>query len=341
MSLPLVDSTLDLDSDSTTDPASADRTADRDGEASPRTARTPKLAPQVEARAPTEADGALARIDYVSRVIYWTIHAVGIGAIAWGLLFGVSTTALVLLAVTFWARVFGVTAGYHRYFAHKSYKTSRAFQFVLAVLGASATQKGPLWWAGLHRRHHRYSDGPGDVHSPKQGFYYAHQGWIFDPRWNATPLELIPDFARYPELRWLNRHHYVPVVALAVACTLIGGFEGLAWGFCASTTLLWHATYSINSLAHLWGTRRYETTDTSRNNFLLALLTMGEGWHNNHHYYMASARQGFRWWEIDLSYYVLRGLAAVGLVWDLREPPAAVVAGRGRPSARTDEAQAA
>jgi len=290
--------------------------------------RPPKLAREAEPRrAPTEADGALARTDHVSRVTYWAIHATALAAIAWALLgHGVSTTALVLLGVTFWARVFGITAGYHRYFAHKSYKTSRAFQLVLATLGASATQKGPLWWAGLHRRHHRFSDGPGDVHSPKDGFYYAHQGWIFDPRWNATPLELIPDFARYPELQWLNRHHYAPVVALAVACALVGGFEGFVWGYCVSTMLLWHATYSINSLAHLWGTRRYQTTDTSRNNLLLALLTMGEGWHNNHHHYMASARQGFRWWEIDLSYYLLRGLAVLGVVWDLREPPAAVLA---------------
>jgi len=306
-----------------------------------RAPRAPKLARRAEARAPTGADGALARTDYVSRVTYWTIHVAAIGALLWAIFGpGVSTTALVLLGVTFWARVFGITAGYHRYFAHKTYKTSRAFQLVLAALGASATQKGPLWWAGLHRRHHRYSDGPGDVHSPKDGFYYAHQGWIFDPRWNATPLELIPDFARYPELQWLNRHHYVPVAALAAACTLIGGFEGLIWGYCVSTTLLWHSTYSINSLAHLWGTRRYETPDTSRNNLLLALLTMGEGWHNNHHYYMASARQGFRWWEIDLSYYVLRGLAALGVVWDLREPPAAALAGNTRAAAAAVERRA-
>jgi stearoyl-CoA desaturase (delta-9 desaturase) len=307
----------------------------------PRAPRAPKLARRAEARAPTDADGALARTDYVSRVTYWGIHAAALGAVLWALFgAGVSTTALVLAGVTFWARVFGITAGYHRYFAHKTYKTSRAFQLVLAVLGASATQKGPLWWAGLHRRHHRYSDGPGDVHSPKEGLYYAHQGWIFDPRWNATPVELIPDFARYPELQWLNRHHYVPVAGLALLCTLIGGFEGLLWGYCVSTTVLWHATYSINSLAHLWGTRRYDTPDTSRNNLLLALLTMGEGWHNNHHYYMASARQGFRWWEIDLSYYVLRGLAALGVVWDLREPPASALAGHTRAAAAAAERSA-
>lgn len=294
--------------------------------------RSAKLDREVEGeRPPTEADGALARTDHVSWTIYWTIHAAALGALGWALFGpGVSGTALALAALTFWGRMFGITAGYHRYFAHKSFRTSRAFQTVLAVLGTSAVQKGPLWWSGLHRRHHRFSDGPGDVHSPRNGFYYAHQGWVFDPRWNATPLELIPDFARYPELRWLNRHHYLPPLVLAIGCAAIGGFEGLLWGFCVSTTALWHVTYSINSLSHLWGSRRYETTDTSRNNALLALLTMGEGWHNNHHYYMASTRQGFRWWEVDLTYYLLRGLAAAGVVWDLREPPAAVVAGRSR-----------
>jgi stearoyl-CoA desaturase (delta-9 desaturase) len=294
------------------------------GTHAPAAPRVPKLSPEVgDAPSLSAADGALARTQYVSFVLYWTIHAACLGVL-WT---GADATALALFAATFWARMFGITAGYHRYFAHKSYKTSRAFQFVLALLGTSATQKGPLWWAGLHRRHHRYADGSGDVHSPRRGFYYAHQGWVFDPRWNATPLELIPEFSRYPELRWLNRWHFAPPLALALGCYAIGGFSGLLWGFCLSTTLLWHATYSVNSIAHLFGSRRYDTPDTSRNNWLVALLTMGEGWHNNHHHYMACARQGFRWWEIDATYYGLRLLAALGLVWDLREPPAAIVGG--------------
>ncbi len=293
--------------------------------------RARKLSRETEDRAPTDVDGALARTDHVSRVVYWTIQVAALGAILWAVFGpGVGATALALCATTFFARMFGITAGYHRYFAHKTYKTGRSFQFLLALLGVASTQKGPLWWAGLHRRHHRYSDEPGDVHSPKQGFYYAHQGWVFDPRWNATPLELIPDFARYPELQWLNRWHFVPPIALAAGCFALAGWSGLLWGYCVSTTLLWHATYTVNSLAHLWGTRRYDTPDTSRNNLLIALLTMGEGWHNNHHYYMASARQGFRWWEIDVTYYLLRGLAAIGVVWDLREPPAAALEGHVR-----------
>jgi stearoyl-CoA desaturase (delta-9 desaturase) len=270
-------------------------------------------------------EGPWSERDILSRVFYWGIHLACLGAL-WT---GVSAGDLALLAGTFFMRMFAVTGGYHRYFAHRTYRTSRAFQLVLAVLGASAAQKGPLWWAGNHRRHHKYADQPGDVHSPRDGFWHAHVGWIFDGRWDATPIESIRDFARYPELVWLNRWHIVPIVAVAALCAALGGWSGLIWGFCISTTLLWHATYSINSLAHRFGSRRYDTPDTSRNNFWLALLTMGEGWHNNHHHYMASTRQGFFWWEVDLSYYLLRGLAAAGLIWDLREPPAHVLsAGR-------------
>ena len=271
----------------------------------------------------SQEDGWLTRTHLISRSIYWGIHASCLFVFA----VGAPRAALILCAVNYAVRVFGITGGYHRYFAHKSYKTSRPFQFVLAWLACSATQKGPLWWAGTHRRHHRYSDAPGDPHSPKQGLYYAHQGWVFDNRWQGTPLEGIRDFASYPELRWLNRFHWVPPLVLAFVCWLIGGLAGLVWGFAVSTTLLWHGTYSINSLAHVWGTRRYETGDTSRNNLLLALLTFGEGWHNNHHYYMASARNGFFWWEIDITYYVLRALQAVGLVWDLKLPSEEIMRG--------------
>jgi stearoyl-CoA desaturase (delta-9 desaturase) len=269
---------------------------------------------------PSAADGFWSRLDLVPRVLYWGTHTACLAAL-W---VGVTSGDLALLAASFLGRMFAITAGYHRYFAHRTFRTSRAFQFVLAFLGASSAQKGPLWWAGLHRIHHSDSDGPGDIHSPRRGFWYSHQNWIFDPATNPTPLERIPDFARYPELVWLNRWHFVAPLALIVACFAIGGLSGFVWGFAISTTLLWHSTYTVNSLAHLWGSRRYPTTDDSRNNPWIALLTFGEGWHNNHHHYMASARQGFFWWEIDVTYYLLRGLQAVGLVWDIREPPAAV-----------------
>ena len=271
-----------------------------------------------------DSDGPWARQDIISRILYWGTHLACLGL----LVTEVTSGALALLGITFFARMFGITAGYHRYFAHRGYRTSRGFQTVLAVLACSSVQKGPLWWSGTHRIHHRESDRPGDPHSPREGFWYAHQGWIFDDRWGATPLEMIPDFAKYPELVWLNRWHLAPPLALGVLCFMVGGLPGLLYGFVLSTVLLWHATYSINSLAHVWGSVRYQTGDDSRNNPWLALITLGEGWHNNHHHFMASARQGFRWWEIDLTYYALRALAVVGLVWDLREPSASVVAER-------------
>lgn len=233
----------------------------------------------------------------------------------------VNPLALVLCAVTYLIRMFGITAGYHRYFAHRAYKTSRVGQFVLAWLGCSALQKGPLWWAVHHRGHHRYSDTPRDPHSPHQrGLWWSHVGWVLSDEHNDTPMEEIKDWSKFPELRWLNNWHWVPGLLLAIVCLLVGGVSGLVWGFFVSTILVYHATFAINSLSHLIGKRRYATSDESRNHFLLALVTLGEGWHNNHHHYQSSANQGFFWWEIDISYYVIYGLSRVGLTWDLRRP---------------------
>ena len=239
---------------------------------------------------------------------------------------GVTAAALALCAATFFVRLFAITGVYHRYFSHRTYRTSRVVQFLLAVVGASAVQKGPLWWASVHRTHHSDSDGPGDPHSPRRGFWHAHQGWILDDRWDAVREERIKDLTRYPELVWLDRWHFLPPLALAVLCYVVGGFTGLVWGFAVSTTLAWHATYSINSLAHRFGSVRFDTGDDSRNNFWLALLTLGEGWHNNHHYYQSCARQGLYWWEIDMTYYGLLLLRALGLIWDLHPVPARLLA---------------
>lgn len=218
-------------------------------------------------------------------------------------------------------RMFGITGGYHRYFAHRAYKTSRWFQFVLAWVGCSAVQKGPLWWAGHHRQHHKHSDKEDDPHSPIVGtIWWSHVGWVASGRFRRYKPELIKDFHQYPELRLMNKLHWGPGLVLAGACYLIAGWAGVVWGFLVSTVLLYHATFLVNSACHLWGSRRYETTDRSRNNWWAALLTMGEGWHNNHHHYPSCARQGFKWWEVDISYYVIRTLAAVGVVWDVREP---------------------
>jgi stearoyl-CoA desaturase (delta-9 desaturase) len=258
----------------------------------------------------------------VQLLAFWMVHAACFAA----LVTGVDGTSLLMCAALFLVRKFGITAGYHRYFSHKSFKTSRVFQFILAVLGASATQKGALWWAGHHRTHHQVSDGPYDLHSPKQnGFWWSHLGWILSSEFDATNYKIIPDFARYPELRWLNRHFLVVPVALATACFLFHGAQGLVWGYFISTTILWHTTFLINSACHLFGRRRFPTKDTSRNSLLLALATLGEGWHNNHHYYPSSVNQGFYWWEIDVSYYVLKFLSWWGIVWDLRLPPRRVI----------------
>lgn len=229
-----------------------------------------------------------------------------------------------LLALgSYYFRMFWVTIGYHRYFSHRSFKTSRAFQFVLAFMAMTSAQKGVLWWAAHHRDHHRYSDGPEDLHSPRQsGLFWSHVGWILSSRYNATKLDRIRDFARYPELRWLNRWYLVPPAVFMAVLWLAGGLVAVMWAGVIGTILLWHGSFIINSLGHVLGTRRYETPDDSRNHWFLALLTCGEGWHNNHHRYQSTANQGWFWWQVDLSYYGLRLFSALGLVWDLRRPPA-------------------
>jgi stearoyl-CoA desaturase (Delta-9 desaturase) len=266
-------------------------------------------------------------IAYPSSIGFVLIHLGCFAAIWTGLTWRAAILALVLYLV----RIFAVGAGYHRYFAHRAFRTSRAFQFGLAFLAQTSAQRGILWWAANHRQHHKYSDTELDVHSPvARGFLYSHVGWIFVPRNNDTDYTAVRDLARCKELVWLDRHPYLPAALLAAATWLIAGWPGLAVGFCWSTVALWHATFSINSLAHVVGRRRYVTGDESRNNWLLALLTMGEGWHNNHHAYQVSVRQGFRWWEYDPTYYTLRVLSWLGLVWDLRVPPKAVVRGEHR-----------
>src|SRR5207249_3441344 len=187
-------------------------------------------------------------------------------------------------------------------------------------------QKGALWWAAHPRDHHKYSDEEGDIHSPLRGFWWSHMGWILCEKFQETKFDNIKDFARYPELRWLNRHYLVPPTLLAVVMLAVGGLPALVWGFFVSTVLLWHGTFLVNSLNHVWGTVRYESSDLSRNNALIALVTLGEGWHNNHHHYQSSANQGFFWWEYDFSYYLIRAFQAVGLVHEVRTPPEHILA---------------
>jgi stearoyl-CoA desaturase (delta-9 desaturase) len=279
----------------------------------------------------SETSAAAARfrlLDYIrpTSVAFWGVHVAAVVGI---ILCGFSWSGVALALASYFIRMFVVTAAYHRYFSHRAFKTSRWFQFVLALGAQTAAQRGVIWWASHHRWHHKYSDTPKDVHSAKlRGFWYSHIGWIMGKGWDQTDHSMVADLAKFPELRALDRSivHILPTVALALAFLFLGGAHALVWGYFVSTVLLWHGSFSINSLAHLFGKRRYETSDDSRNNWALALLTTGEGWHNNHHHYQSSANQGFRWWEIDVTYYVLRLLALLGLIWDLRRPPREVIA---------------
>jgi stearoyl-CoA desaturase (delta-9 desaturase) len=266
------------------------------------------------------------RHDYfnLATIPFWAVH---VGAIVGVLVMGWSWWGVALAAMSYFVRLFFITAGYHRYFSHRAFKTSRWFQFVLAFGGGTAVQKGALWWAANHRIHHKHSDEDLDPHSlRRRGFMWSHIGWITSTDHTATEYDKIRDFASYPELRFLNRFHFVPWTVYGLAWYLAGGLHGFLWGFVVSTVLVWHGTFVINSLAHKIGTRRYATTDDSRNHWFLALVTMGEGWHNNHHHYPSSANQGFFWWEVDLSDYVLRALALCRVVWAVRRPPARVLA---------------
>jgi stearoyl-CoA desaturase (Delta-9 desaturase) len=261
----------------------------------------------------------LDRIRWASNGPFWIVHiaaAVGVAVL------GLSWSGVAFALGMYGVRMFAITGGYHRYFSHRAYKTSRVFQFLLALLGVTATQKGPLWWASHHRRHHKYSDQPEDIHSPRQrGFIWSHFLWILVQRHDQADLSNVKDLSKYPELRFLDAHENKIVIAMVALFGLIGGLHAVIWGYCVSTVLLWHGTFCINSLTHMWGRRRYATGDDSRNSFLLGLICFGEGWHNNHHYYQRAANQGFYWWEVDISYYVLRALAAVGLIWDVHVVP--------------------
>ena len=256
---------------------------------------------------------------------------------------GWSPVAVAVAVAMYALRMFAVTGVYHRYFSHRTFKTSRGGQFILALLASTATQRGPLWWAAHHRHHHLYSDQEQDAHSPRiHGFLWAHIGWITARRNFPTKLEYVRDLAKYPELRFLDRFDVLVPVLTGTAIYYLGkalaifapglhtsGMQMLIWGYFVSTVFLFHGTCTINSLTHQMGRRRFATDDDSRNSLLLALLTFGEGWHNNHHYFPASVRQGFYWWEIDLTYFLLRALSWTGLIWDLKPVPRSILeAGR-------------
>ncbi|MCU0447609.1 MAG: acyl-CoA desaturase [Microscillaceae bacterium] len=273
--------------------------------------------------------------DFINSIGIILIHLAPI-ALIWT---GATLFDWILCFSLYFVRMFFVTAGYHRYFSHRTFKTSRWFQFILAFFAETSAQKGVLWWAAHHREHHRYSDQPQDPHSAKlYGFWYSHIGWIVSSDFIQANYNIIGDFSKYKELRWLDKNYLFPPFFLATLITFVGGWVNggtflsmftdgwttLLAGFFLSTVLLYHGTFSINSLMHRIGFQRYQTGDESRNSLWLALITLGEGWHNNHHYYQSTVRQGFYWWEIDITYYVLKVLSWVGIVWDLKGVPAHV-----------------
>ena len=290
-----------------------------------------------EAERPVEADAhaeAKGRVDWTRMMPFLLMHVACLTVI-W---VGVSWIALQVAVALYLLRMFAITGFYHRYFSHRAFKTSRAAQFMFGALGASAVQRGPIWWAAHHRHHHSHSDEPDDVHSPIQhGFFWSHMGWFMSPLHFVTDLSRVRDLSKYPELRLLDRFDVVVPSLLGTAVFSLGmvlkhrapglgtgGWQMLVWGFFISTVAVYHGTYTINSVAHMFGRQRYRTGDESRNNPWLAIITLGEGWHNNHHHYPISVRQGFYWWEFDATFYALKLLSWAGVIWDLKPVPAAV-----------------
>jgi stearoyl-CoA desaturase (delta-9 desaturase) len=291
-------------------------------------------APRDQAAADIDCDDIM----YPSAIPFVLAHLACFAAI-WT---GITWEALAICVALYWVRIFAIGAGYHRYFSHRAYSTSRTFQFILAVVSQSTAQKSVLWWASKHRHHHLHSDTERDVHSPRHtGFVYSHLGWIFSRQHDKADLVKVGDLTRYPELMWLHRYELVPPIALGFLCFVVAGWSGLVVGFFWSTVLVYHATFCINSLAHVKGRQRYLTADDSRNNWLLAIFTMGEGWHNNHHACQSSVRQGFRAWEIDPTFYLLKALSFLGVVWDLKTPPPSVLRNEHRLGSRVIERAAA
>lgn len=284
------------------------------------------------------------KIDWVRCIPFFGIHFMCLGVI-W---VGWSWVAVAVAVLMYAIRMFAITGFYHRYFSHRTFKTTRFFQFVFALVGNMAAQRGPLWWAAHHRHHHRHSDEEEDVHSPiVHSLMWSHMFWITSRTNFPTRLHEVKDLAKYPELRFLDRFDTLVPIALGFLIFGLGlgldfmypqlgtsGLQMLVWGFFISTVVLFHGTCTINSLSHLIGRKRYKTGDESRNSLLLALITFGEGWHNNHHYYPASARQGFFWYELDLTYYMLKVLSWFGIVWDLKPVPEHVRSGAGSDDGR-------
>jgi stearoyl-CoA desaturase (delta-9 desaturase) len=269
------------------------------------------------------------KIDWLRIIPFILIH-ISCVAVIW---VGTSTTAVIICMLSYLIRMFAITAFYHRYFSHKTFKTHKIIQTIFAAIGATATQRGPIWWAAHHRHHHLHADDEADTHSPRHGFIHSHMHWFLKLKNFRTETKRVKDLNQYPELRFIDRYDIIFPIIFAILLFVLGsflntfypslntsGWQLVVWGYFISTVLLSHVTYCINSLAHVFGSRSYETDDDSRNNFVLAILTLGEGWHNNHHCSPGSVKQGFKWWQIDISFYVIKLMEKCGLVWDLKYP---------------------
>ena len=275
--------------------------------------------------------GAHGHVEWFRCLPYIIIHLLALGAF----FYPVTLPCLILAIVSYSIRMFSITAFYHMYFSHRTFKTSRIVQFIGAFTACSSGQRGPLWWAAHHRRHHKHSDTDEDVHSPHtRGIFWSHTLWFMTDYAVPTFLKEIPDLIKFKELRFLNRYDWIPLIVLAITCyflpdlkwfaTLTGlsNMQSLMWGFFVPTIVLYHATFAVNSITHLFGKRKFNTDDESKNNWLIAIFAFGEGWHNNHHFFPGSTRQGFFKGEFDITYYCLKILSLFGLVRDLRPVPA-------------------
>lgn len=250
----------------------------------------------------------------------WTVALVMVffhlGAIA--ALFLFDWQRLATAVFLYWlATGLGISMGYHRLHTHRSYKVPLALEYFFALCGTLTLEGGPIFWVATHRIHHQNSDQPGDPHSPRDGAWWAHAGWLLlgETKHNNTALmsKYAPDLAKHRFYVWLNSYHWLPVIGLAAILFAFGGFPMVLWGICLRVVVGLHATWLVNSATHMWGRRRFATRDDSRNNWWVALLTFGEGWHNNHHAHPTSARHGLTWYEFDISWIQIKLLKVLGI----------------------------
>ena len=269
-------------------------------------------------RAAVQSAYRLSNINWVTAAFMVAFHVLALVA-----LWFFSWQNLAVALVLHWMAVgFGISLGYHRLHTHRGFKTSKTFEYFLAICGTLTLEGGPIFWVATHRKHHQLSDQDGDPHSPREGGFWAHMGWILfgDTHHNNTELmgRYAPDLNRDRFYRWLNSYHWVPLTTLGLILLATGGWSMVLWGIFLRVVVGLHGTWLVNSATHMWGTRRFETRDDSRNSWWVALLTFGEGWHNNHHAHPVSARHGLAWYEFDISWITLKFFNAIGVVSDLK-----------------------